>query len=218
MPEIDNCPVCNTTCELEFGLEEGAGAEYEKEISYATCKTCKTRWRRRDDPKDFGNMIYEKWTCRIPEITIPFPFVGGGIKLRSRWCRWVRVKEKRIPTGVQIGLGSLAQPASKQRVIAEEVISIKARDHAYYYYKLSKGSKLKGEISSDVPIDVLFLDEKNFDRFERKRNFETEDATVDIYETKVAFVAPKKGNWFIALNNGKKTPAKVKVHLYLEET
>lgn len=103
MPEIDNCPVCNTTCELEFGLEEGVGAEYGREISYATCRTCKIRWRRRDDPKIFGNMIYEKWACRIPEITIPIPFIGGGIKLHSRWCRWVKVKERQIPTNIPAG-------------------------------------------------------------------------------------------------------------------
>lgn len=27
MPEIDNCPVCNTTCELEFGLEQTVGTD-----------------------------------------------------------------------------------------------------------------------------------------------------------------------------------------------
>ena len=61
MPEIDNCPVCNTTCELEFGLEEAIGTEITRELPYATCKICKTRWRRRDDPDVTGKMIYEKW-------------------------------------------------------------------------------------------------------------------------------------------------------------
>lgn len=65
MPEIDNCPVCNTTCELEYGLEEAVGSEYERAVLYATCKTCKTRWRRRDDPEDVGRLIYERWACRI---------------------------------------------------------------------------------------------------------------------------------------------------------
>ena len=56
--EIDNCPVCNTTCELEFGLKD-LGDEDEREIAYATCKTCKTRWRRIDDPKVPGRIMYE---------------------------------------------------------------------------------------------------------------------------------------------------------------
>jgi len=217
MPEIDNCPVCNTTCELEFGLEEGTGTESKTEISYATCKTCKTRWRRRDDPKVFGNMIYEKWACRIPEITIPFPFVGGGIKLHSALCRWVRVKEKQIPTGTADKQLPFAQPVSQSKILTDEVISIKARDFAYYCEKVLKGSAVKGEISSDIPIDVLFMDEKNFDKFVRKKNFETEDETIGIYETKINFEAPKRGNLFVSLANRNKTPAKVKVHLHLEQ-
>lgn len=99
MKEVDNCPMCGTTCELELGLEESIGFEDEREIMYATCKTCKTRWRRREDFNVLGKFIYEKWSCRIPEINIPFPFVGGGIKIHARWCRWVKLREKQLPVG-----------------------------------------------------------------------------------------------------------------------
>jgi len=142
MPEIDNCPICNTTCELEYGVEEGAGAEIEREISYATCKTCKTRWRRRDDPKVFGKMIYEKWACRIPEITLPIPFMGGGLKLRPRWCRWVKVREKSIPVGYEV-LPSEDISRPKQ-IVANETISIKKREFLEYSVKLKRGDTLKG--------------------------------------------------------------------------
>jgi len=101
--EVDNCPVCNTTCELEFGFEKGAyeqGLEGEKrEIAYATCKTCRTRWRRREEYLGKSQMkaVYEKWTYRIPPISLPIPFIGSVFNLSRRWGKWEKVKEKPIP-------------------------------------------------------------------------------------------------------------------------
>lgn len=210
MAEIDNCPVCNTTCNLEYGLED-FGDEYSREILYASCKTCKTRWRRRDDHVDLGKMIYEKWACRIPETNIPFPFVGGGIRLHQKWCRWKYVKERRIPASDEM---EHIRDESK----FEETISIDAGDYGSYDFELTKGDQVTGDISSDVPVDVWFLDEKNFDKFERKKRFEEEDGTEQIYETKLNFLTSKKGLWFVAIANSSKTKAKVKVRLYSQKS
>ena len=213
MQEIDNCPICNTTCELEFGLEEGAGVEIEKDICYATCKTCKTRWRRRDDPKVFGKLIYEKWACRIPEITLSIPFVGGGLKLRPRWCRWIEVKEKQLPVDTLGGMKSEEELARTGKTV-EETIAVGRKEYAFYDFKLMRRDKVEGKIISGEPVDAWFLDEENFDKFCRGRYFEPEDVNQSIYEAKIEFRARKKGLWFVVIENSQRASAKVKVNLY----
>jgi len=218
MPEIDNCPICNTTCELEYGVEEGAGAEIGREISYATCKTCKTRWRRRDDPKVFGKMIYEKWACRIPAVTLPFPFVGGGIKFPPRWCRWVKVREKSIPVGFERGMETTPSEDvfRPTQIVANETISIKKREFYEYSVKLKRGDILKGEIHSNAPINIYFMDEQNyFEGFARDKIFVYEHGSENFWEGSIEYFVPKKDEWFFILENEGKESAKVKVYLYV---
>jgi hypothetical protein len=196
MAERDNCPKCKTICPLQI----------EAKIAYATCKTCKTKWRRREDTEVPGGLIYEIWACRIPEMNIPFPFVGGGIKLPKRSCRWKKVKEVHV---------SAPKNGTEFRRKVDEITSIKANDYAGYYWTLSKGDKIKGEISSDACIDIWFLDEMNYQKFHKRRRFEEEDGTIDVYEAKsLEFTAPRKGVWYVVLNSKNKTRIKVTVHLY----
>jgi len=210
MPEIDNCPVCNTTCELEFGLEEGAGAESEREISYATCRTCKTRWRRKDDPVIAGKMIYEKWSCRIPDTTINVPIIGWSFKLHSRWCRWVKLKERQLPVGT-------AEDVSKEKqIVANETLSIKKKGFQQYNVVLKRGETLRGEIHSDAPVNIYFMDESNFKKYIRgNRRFLPEDGKDDFWEGSIEFFASRKDVWFLVLENEGKESVKVKVYLYV---
>jgi len=212
MQEIDNCPICDTTCELEYGLEEGAGAKIDKEISYATCKTCKIRWRRRDDPKVLGKMIYEKWACRIPEFTLTLPLIVSK-KFQPKWCRWIKVKEKSIPVGTEKGMKPEEALTRKGKTF-EETIAIPRKESAFYDFELIRGDKVEGKIVSDEPVDIMFMDEKNFDKFDRDKSFEIEDTTESVYETKLDFKATKKGLWYVVIENPQTEPAKVKVHLY----
>ena len=217
MKEIDNCPVCNTTCELEYGLEETVGTEYETEIMYATCKTCETRWRRRDDPKELGKLIYEKWACLIPQTTIPIPFMGGGIKLRPRWCRWVKVKEKSIPVGHLRGyeITPSEEEFRPKEVVADETISINKREFHEYGVKLKRSETLKGEIHADAPINVYFMNEQNFEKFVRDKTFDYEDGSENFWEGSIEYFVPKKDEWFLVLENEGKESVRVKVYLYL---
>jgi hypothetical protein len=210
MSEIDNCPVCNTTCELEFGLEEGAGAEYEREISYATCKTCKTRWRRRDDPVVAGRMIYEKWSCRIPETTINVPIIGWNVKLRPIWCRWVKVKEKQLPVETLSG-----EVSKGKQIVANETLSIKKKEFQQYIVRLKRGETLRGEIHSDAPINIYFMDESNFGKYIGDKRFYPEDGKDDFWEGSIEYSAPRKDVWFLVLENEGKESVKVKVYLYV---
>lgn len=91
---------------------------------------------------------------------------------------------------------------------------MEAEEYAYYEFELSKRDQVKGEVSSDEPLDVWFLDEKNFDKYERDKSFEEEDGTESIYEAKLAFKATKKGSWFVVIENRSETDADVEVRLY----
>lgn len=211
MIETDNCPVCKTPCGLVVEKDK-----FEIEIAYAICKICKTRWRRRDDPKKDGRLIYEKWICRIPEMNIPFPFVGGGIKLRSRWCRWIKIKEKYVPVGYESAkdkprrIGTQGEPFDP----FDQRVQLRAKESKYYEFKLSKGDKIKGKILADNPVNVWFLDEKNFDRFIKYKRFQHENATAGAYETNIDFEATKKDWWYVVVENPNKIPREVKIYLY----
>jgi hypothetical protein len=213
MLEIDNCPVCNTACKLEYGIGEVGKNEHRIEIAYATCKTCKTKWRRKNDPQNLGKLIYEKWSCRIPATSIPFPFVGGGIKVSPKWCRWQFVTERRISVGTSNAKEAkeTAVPVKKDY---DETISLEKRNPARYEFDLVKNDEVKGEISSDSPMTVWFMDEENMDRYDNRRRHDVEDGTEDVYQARISFKARKKGLWYIVIENKEKTPTKVKVHIY----
>jgi hypothetical protein len=86
-----------------------------------------TRWRRRDDPVVVGRMIYEKWACRIPDTAINVPIIGWNLKLRSRWCRWVKLKEKQLP------VGTINEEVSDEKyIVADETVSIKKKEFQEY--------------------------------------------------------------------------------------
>jgi hypothetical protein len=202
MPETDNCPVCETKCLFEYGSE-------------TTCKTCKTRWRKREDPHLKGRMIYEKWDCRIPCMNVPFPFVGGGIKVGPHWCRWIKIKEIQI-SAVDKPNHQETQAVLQKNKIYEETFSIPPKDFGFYQFELKRKERVKGEVSSKVPVDVLFLDERNFEKYADDRNFACKDIYEGIYDGKIDFEASSKGLWFVAIENKNKYEIKVKARLHSE--
>ena len=215
MPEIDNCPICNTTCELEFGLEEAVGIADSVEVQYATCKTCKARWRRRSDLRHSGRLIYEKWACRIPELNISFPFIGGSTKIGPKWCRWIKVKERQLPVESLVSIDD-EEPATEKERMFDERFLLEEDEHGHYEFKLSKGDRIKGEIHSDEPVDIWFLDEINFDKFVRAKRFDEEDVSGSVYDTKLDFKVPSKGKWFVVIENPNKDSTEVRVKLSSE--
>lgn len=214
MPEIDNCPICNTTCELEFGLEEAVGIADPVEVQYATCKTCKARWRRRDDPRHAGRLIYEKWACRIPELNISFPFVGGSTRIGPKWCRWTKVRERQVPVEHLVSIDE--EPVIEKGRVYDERFLLEKDDYGSYEFKLSRGDRIKGEIHSDEPVDIWFLDEINFGKFERDKTFHEEDVSGSVYDARLDFKLPSKGKWFVVIENLNKASAEVKVKLFSE--
>jgi hypothetical protein len=214
--EIDNCPICGRPCETEADYADYEGlnqVDRERvEIIYATCKTCKTKWRRREDSKNLGRLIYEKWAYRIPEFNISIPIIGSSIKLKPRGGRWIKIKERYIPVGYSEEI--LAAKMSTEGDSYDEIISVSPKEPSFYMFALSKGDKVIGEIKSDTVINVWFLDEDNFEKFSRSKRYSVEDGTESIFEARsIGFEASKKGTWVVMIENKSRKRAKVHVNL-----
>ena len=103
----------------------------------------------------------------------------------------------------------------EKEVMREETIRI-SPDHVHYYvFELERDDTLKGEISSDSHIDIYFVNSTNFKKWDKGRTFDSEYSTESVLETKIDYEVPRKGTWYMLMeNNGRKT-AIVKVFLYL---
>lgn len=103
----------------------------------------------------------------------------------------------------------------KRETLRKERIVVDASDGYSYEFGLVKGDHLRGEITSTSPIDVFFVDEFNFDKWNRgRRYFEPEDSNNSVLETNIDYIAPKKGKWYVIIENNGRKPTTVKVQLY----
>jgi len=63
--------------------------------------------------------------------------------------------------------------------------------------------------------DVLFVDESGFDKWSKGRKyFEPECSNDSVLETNIDYLVPKKGKWYVIIENNGKKSATVKVQLY----
>ena len=100
-------------------------------------------------------------------------------------------------------------------ILREETIRVSPHAYGYYYeFELSRGEHLKGEISSDSPIDIYFVDNANFKKWDKNRTFDNEYCNESVLETMIDYVAPRKGTWYLIMENNGRKSAIVKVCLY----
>jgi hypothetical protein len=105
--------------------------------------------------------------------------------------------------------------AEEKETLRKETIVVVASDGYSYEFDLMKEDHLKGEITSTSPIDVFFVDKFNFDKWNRgRRYFEPENSNDSVLETNIDYVAPKKGKWYLIIENNGRKSATVKVQLY----
>jgi len=103
----------------------------------------------------------------------------------------------------------------KDKICQEnETIHISPKDSCFYPIKLKKGDYLKGEISSDVPLDIYLLDVENYARWEKDKSFNEEYSTGSILTTKINHQVPKRGTWYLVLENNGRKAATTKVIIY----
>ncbi len=107
------------------------------------------------------------------------------------------------------------EEGEQKEILRKETIEVSPSASYYYEFEFSKGDNLKGEISSTSRIDVYFMDELNFDKWNRGRKyFEPEDSNEAVLETNIDYEVPKRGTWYMIIENNGRKSATVKVLLY----
>jgi len=102
----------------------------------------------------------------------------------------------------------------EQEIIKEETIRVGRDDGYHYELELKRGEHLKGEISSDGPINIYFVNNTNFKKWDKDRIFNYEDCNESVLEAKIDYVVPRKGTWYLLIENDGRKTARVKIRLY----
>ena len=107
------------------------------------------------------------------------------------------------------------KPSAEEKEFLHKETIVVSPSHGYSYeFEFMKRDHLKGEISSTSRIDIYFVDEYNFDKWDRGRSFDYEDCNEGILETNIDYLAPAKGTWYVIIENKGRKSATVKVQLY----
>ena len=170
-----------------------------------------------------------------PKAMIFLAIVGVSISLALGLFSVITLEVVAVLVAVFVGIPTLitqvnVKPKEKERkqeqevkweekgILREETIRVSPQDAYYYEFELKRDENLKGNISSDSPIDIYFVDNTNFKKWDKDRTFYHEYSNESVLETKIDYVVPKKGTWYLLIeNNGRKT-AIVKVFLYLSDS
>jgi hypothetical protein len=105
-------------------------------------------------------------------------------------------------------------PQEEKEILCKDKIVVGPSKGYSYEFEFMKGEHLKGEISSTSPIDIHFVDEFDFDKWNRDKSFDSERSSVEILETNIDYLAPAKGTWYLIIENKGRKSATVKVQLY----
>ena len=103
----------------------------------------------------------------------------------------------------------------EKEILREETIRVSPTDEFFYELELTRGDNLKGIISSSSHINIYIVNEANFKKWEKDKKFTCEYCSESVFETKIDYVVPRKGTWYLLIENKGRKTAKVKVLLYL---
>jgi len=81
---------------------------------------------------------------------------------------------------------------------------------------LKKSDLITGKISSDGFFNVYFLTESSFRSFRNENNFQRLEGSEDVSHFEPNFEAPRKGTYYLALENADKKNIVVEVELFHE--
>ena len=100
------------------------------------------------------------------------------------------------------------------KYLRNEIISVSPTNVYYYELELEKNKTLKGQIKSTYPVDVYFLDEQNFKKWDKEKNYDYEACHESVLSAEIKFEVPKSGTWFVTIENNGRSTAKTRVALY----
>ena len=98
--------------------------------------------------------------------------------------------------------------------LKKETISIRPSENYYYDLELTRGDHLRGEIFSNCPIDLYFVDEDNFEKWNKHRYLDPENCNKGVFETHLDYEVRRKGTWYLLIENNGRKSARVKILLY----
>ena len=104
--------------------------------------------------------------------------------------------------------------SEEKEILCEETIRVSPHNAAHYVFELKRGDTLKGEISSDTHIDIYFVNNINFKKWDKDKTFECEYCNESVLETKIDYEVPKRGTWYLLIENNGRKSAKVRVYLF----
>lgn len=106
-------------------------------------------------------------------------------------------------------------PEEEKEILRKETIVVRPSKGYSYDFDFVEGDYLKGEISSTSCIDIYFVDDVNFDKWDRDKSFEVEDSNEDVLESNINYFVPADGAWHLIIENNGRKSARVKVRLYV---
>ncbi len=122
-------------------------------------------------------------------------------------------QEQKKPSLASVLVDSVKE--EKEIPARKETIVVSPTEGYYYEFTLLKGNRVKGEISSTSRLDIYFLDEVNFDKWDRDVTFYHENCNESILKADIDYEAPRRGTWFVAIGNRGRKTATVKVNLFI---
>jgi len=106
------------------------------------------------------------------------------------------------------------ETVAEEDILRHETIRIGPHDAYSYEFKLKRDDTLKGEISSDTHIDIYFVNNTNFMKWEKGKTLECEYSSESVLRTKIDYEVPKRGLWHLIIENNGRKSAKVRVYLF----
>ncbi len=89
----------------------------------------------------------------------------------------------------------------KEAIFYDESIKIDPEEYEGYGLDLEEDDRITGRVASDLPVDVYIMNSKNFEYFEDDGDFDYEDGSEGTTRFSISFTCPKKGKWFLVVDN-----------------
>lgn len=90
------------------------------------------------------------------------------------------------------------------------------QDYEVYGDNFEKDNYISGELTSDIPVNLYILDNKNLERFEENEEFDYEFGAEDVTRLAVHFEVPKTRFWNVIIENPNRKDANVDIDLTIE--